>query len=391
MNINFWNILIFAGIVQGIIFGIIVLTSSYFNSKANKYLALTILTLSLSNLNNWFWDTGLMTSHRIYTIIYLPWQSFFPVVFFIYVSSLIGHSIINNKRKIRYLFLPFVVSTLIFTIIKIDMHLFDKKMFHAGVWEDVFFAIDEYLSLLYSLILGVLAFLFLKKKRDSSQNVKNNEVKVDVDWLLRLFRIGLILCLLWIALFTLSLFLEGKNSWIYYPLWIGLSVLFYWMGYQGLFRFKLAQDRIIVRKLINADNLVLTPRSKTNKKSSGLPLSFNDTRENENFKELERLLEEDHIYRNPNLNQTILSEKIDINVTYLSKLINHVSGMSFSDYITSFRIEEAKLLLTNPKYNHYKIMAIGLECGFTRASFYRIFKEHTGLTPTEYRNKSANL
>jgi hypothetical protein len=77
MDINFWNILIFAGIVQGIIFGIIVLTSSYFNSKTNKYLALTILTLSLSNLNNWFWDTGLMSTHRIYTIIYFPWQSFF--------------------------------------------------------------------------------------------------------------------------------------------------------------------------------------------------------------------------------------------------------------------------------------------------------------------------
>ncbi len=391
MRINIFNTLILTGIIQGIIFAYVVLSSSYFKSIANKYLAISILALSLNNLNYWFWDTGLMIEDSIYFLTYFPWQSFFPVAFFIFILRLINHPLAFKKRVIFYLFLPFVISSIILTIIKLDINLFDEKLFYVNVWANIFYAFDEYFSWAYSITLGVIAFFLLKKRKETLlEKMNDNEVRVDVDWLIRLFRIGLALCILWGVVFTISLFLEGKNSWIYYPLWIGISVLFYWIGYQGLFQFRLAQDRIGIRKLITKHDPILESKSITNKKASGLPKGFNDTRENKKFKELERLLQEDNIYRNPNLNLTSLAAQLDINITYLSKLINRVTGMSFSEYVTSFRIGEAKSLLTNSKYYHYKIMAVGMEAGFTRASFYRVFKKHTGLTPNEYKNEFLN-
>jgi AraC-like DNA-binding protein len=47
---------------------------------------------------------------------------------------------------------------------------------------------------------------------------------------------------------------------------------------------------------------------------------------------------------------------------------------------------EVKEMLVNPEYKHYTVLGIGLECGFnSKTSFNRIFKEETGLTPTEYK------
>ncbi|MEQ8534179.1 MAG: helix-turn-helix domain-containing protein, partial [Imperialibacter sp.] len=42
--------------------------------------------------------------------------------------------------------------------------------------------------------------------------------------------------------------------------------------------------------------------------------------------------------------------------------------------------------LTDPSYQHYSVLGIAMECGFNaKTSFNRIFKEETGLTPTEYK------
>ena len=44
--------------------------------------------------------------------------------------------------------------------------------------------------------------------------------------------------------------------------------------------------------------------------------------------------------------------------------------------------------MQDPKYDNYKILAIGYEAGFkSKTSFNRVFKTHVGLTPSEYKKK----
>jgi AraC-like DNA-binding protein len=58
--------------------------------------------------------------------------------------------------------------------------------------------------------------------------------------------------------------------------------------------------------------------------------------------------------------------------------------MSFPDFISSFRIEEAKKQLMAPKPD--TIFAISLDVGFnSKAAFYTAFKKHTQMTPTEFK------
>ena len=66
--------------------------------------------------------------------------------------------------------------------------------------------------------------------------------------------------------------------------------------------------------------------------------------------------------------------------------MNTYAGSNFSDYINSYRVEEAKKLLADTTFDNYTIVAVGLECGFnSKSTFYNAFKKFTGVTPTVYK------
>jgi YesN/AraC family two-component response regulator len=78
------------------------------------------------------------------------------------------------------------------------------------------------------------------------------------------------------------------------------------------------------------------------------------------------------------------ASKLCLTPKYLSKLIKQASGRSAPDWIDSFVILEAKNML---KYSDISIKEIVYKLHFANQSvFYKFFKSHTGITPSEYRN-----
>lgn len=113
------------------------------------------------------------------------------------------------------------------------------------------------------------------------------------------------------------------------------------------------------------------------------------TNDNGYFKELSYLMESKKIFKDPDLSLTSISERLNISVTYLSQLINKLTGTNFSDYINGYRVKETQKLLGHYTYNSYSILSIGLEAGFnSKSAFYTAFKKHTGTTPSQYRAKA---
>jgi AraC-like DNA-binding protein len=99
---------------------------------------------------------------------------------------------------------------------------------------------------------------------------------------------------------------------------------------------------------------------------------------------LKELMGEEKIYRQPELKLDEVASLLLINPHQLSELINDYMGMNFSSYINSYRVDEAKeLLIKNPDQS---TLSVGLEVGFgSKPSFNNIFKQATGMTPSEYR------
>ena len=99
------------------------------------------------------------------------------------------------------------------------------------------------------------------------------------------------------------------------------------------------------------------------------------------FEQFIKLVTEHHSSQR---NMAFYAEHLCLTPKYLSKLVKQVSGRSAPDWIDSFVILEAKNML---KYSDATIKEIVYQLHFPNQSvFYKFFKSHTGLTPSEYRN-----
>jgi AraC-like DNA-binding protein len=88
-------------------------------------------------------------------------------------------------------------------------------------------------------------------------------------------------------------------------------------------------------------------------------------------------------YHNSERKVAFYADKLCLTPKYLSKLVKNASGRSAPEWIDSFVILEAKNML---KYSDMPIKEIVYLLHFPNQSvFYKFFKMHTGLTPSDYR------
>ena len=113
--------------------------------------------------------------------------------------------------------------------------------------------------------------------------------------------------------------------------------------------------------------------------------SIADKKMEELFSALEKLMREEHIYREKNLTRDKVASLLSTNRTYLTNIINKYTDMSFLAYINTFRIEEAIKILSE-KDNDIPMKAIVDDLGFGSIStFYRLFSAATGFSPSQFR------
>lgn len=87
-----------------------------------------------------------------------------------------------------------------------------------------------------------------------------------------------------------------------------------------------------------------------------------------------------------------VAEKLKVNPQHLSQVINEKTGLNFHDYINSFRVEAAKLILVSTEYKKLTIEAIANKVGFNSKSPFNVaFKKHTGITPSQFVNQFSSL
>ena len=85
-----------------------------------------------------------------------------------------------------------------------------------------------------------------------------------------------------------------------------------------------------------------------------------------------------------------LADALAVPAYHLSQVINDEFLVNFYDFINKYRVEEAKKLLIEDNRN-YKILAIAYEVGFnSKATFNRVFKKFTDLTPSEFKEKFSS-
>ena len=102
--------------------------------------------------------------------------------------------------------------------------------------------------------------------------------------------------------------------------------------------------------------------------------------------EMSALIEEKELYRRKNLRITDVASELATNKTYVSVLLNNMSGESFTSMITRYRVQYAQKLLR--EHPDMILDEVAEESGFSsRTTFFRNFKALTGMTPQEWKKQ----
>ena len=102
------------------------------------------------------------------------------------------------------------------------------------------------------------------------------------------------------------------------------------------------------------------------------------------LKKLEEAMEQKEAYLDPQLTLSKLATHTGIPAYRLSKVLKQKES-SFFDYVNGYRIEKVKSLLQEGKLEQLSMLGVATEAGFnSKASFNRVFKKATGITPSQY-------
>lgn len=104
------------------------------------------------------------------------------------------------------------------------------------------------------------------------------------------------------------------------------------------------------------------------------------------------LMERDRIYTDTQLNRERVAEALGTNRTYLSQIIKEKSGMSYLQFINSYRINDAIRILSDREQINYPLKQICSDLGFNSpVTFYKLFQQAVGITPSVYRKQFVGM
>lgn len=108
-------------------------------------------------------------------------------------------------------------------------------------------------------------------------------------------------------------------------------------------------------------------------------------------KKVEQLISGKRIYTNPDLDLPLMAQQLELSPKVLSEYFREAKGISFNKYINDYRLKEFKRLVQHNDKSRYSIDGLAQLSGFnSRATFYRLFKKHQGMTPNQYIEKQQS-
>lgn len=226
--------------------------------------------------------------------------------------------------------------------------------------------------------------LFHRYKRFLKTNFSNID-KLSFNWM-RFLAFGLIILLS--GAFILVVFREVFSFSIsLYSIFAAIILLFVnVLGFRGI-----KHSTIFNQTIIPYNQAQIEKQPATNKEDASSSYANYGLKQQDAIslsKELQSYMEDEKPYTNMDLTLKDLASALNTYPHYVTQVLNTVFNQNFYDFINTYRVDEAKKRLVDSQFKNLTILAIAYDCGFnSKSTFNRIFKQKTGFTPSEYRNK----
>jgi len=364
------NILSTIVIFQLLLLSVFLFSVNRGKSRSNRLLALFFLLLAV-NLTD-----GLLVYYGFYenfpALAHLEDGFVFligPVLYF-YTRSVVYRRFEWKPRDALHL-LPFVAFTIGFQIYyhlqnpeyqALIQSAIQQQKLPAAFYYSIVLVYAHVASYLYSSYREIIFYRRQLPQRFSDLQKRN------LDWLM--FMILSVAVMLLIS-FIYSLLPLATKALLHLGLIVVIAFIF---GFVNTIVWKALKQPLIF------SGVEEQPENVTN-----VPL-FTDSERAEYHRKVQEVIKSEAAFLNSDLTLDELAERTAISSKKLSQFINEHYRQNFFDFVNSYRIEEAKRILTSSIDPKLTVLEVMYQSGFnSKSSFNNLFKKKTGLTPSEFR------
>jgi len=356
------------GAAQGLLLGLSLLFGKTANRTANRFLGALLLFFAYRLVAEALRLQGILGIDSWTYHFFLEFNWVWGALLYFFVRSFFDPNF-TFRRSDAWHFLPVGIEVVWSNFIKTQNFYWDGTReslswlgYHGYMlWEHTPFQL---------IVASGLILFYVQKSRSFLKKISLHQLREleSLQWIRQILTAYTIFSIVIIAV-TLTDFLffdYAFNPFYIIPLYIGMSVISYWLGVQGYAR-----------------------RNATPFKKAALSEQENLAELKNITAKLEQRMRDEKWFLDPGLSLSGLAEQLNVKPYLLTQALNRILNKSFNDYVNAWRVREAQTLLQSPEHQHLTLLAIAYEAGFnSKASFNRIFKKMTGTSPGKWRSEA---
>ena len=340
------------GFFQGIVNAIFLFkTSKQF--KPNWLLGILTVLIAFANLNIYFFQLSIPPFWQKVGDM-LPLLVFMPVgpLLWLYVRNSLNGEKFERKDAVHFIPVIFdLIPYLVASVYYIGLIGNRERVF---VWIDVYNVYVDILRWVSIMAYLLMSWRICMKSPQREKMIAYTKQLLVVFSAFQFVWLIFLIPYLWPKFQTTLLQTAG-----WFTIYVPLTTLVYVLGWIG---YRIAKEY---------------------KKTSGIKLSEAEARQLIN--KLEKALMEESLFLDPKLNLAALSKHIGVQQKMISYVLNQYLNKNFNEYLNTYRITVFKQKLAQNRQSVLSLQGIAKECGFnSQATFQRVFKQFTGVSPTEY-------
>ena len=368
------TIVIWAAIIQGLLLGLIFITSKKHSSFANKLLGSFLITFVFAALTDVLPLVKIL-GYSIGGYFTLPEvKLLLPVIFLHFILQKVGRSLIYSTfLKIHY-FIAFCIISV--TLINVFLFLFkESSLLEYFGWDIIehFFMGQQYYAFVLTVTVFIISFKEVLKYRNLIKNEFSDMVLLDINWLWQcIFGIAPIILLWGIELVRIILGGTGQSDFTI-AAYVFVAIFNYFVSFKAFTQQTLFDKSLEISTLYNPEPEI------SNKFKNTIDLEICETINNE-------MLTNKH-FLNPDLTIHLFAKDIGISARTISTCINQNLGFNFNEWVNNYRVDKALEIIESDTKNQLSIEGIGFEVGFkSRSAMYSAFNKKLGQSPGHFKS-----
>jgi len=341
---NFWMVLFLLAAGHGAFMAVALLTKSKSN-PANLYLAILIAAFSISIIYYVAFWTGLHKTISPLWGLILTLPTLYGVLMYGFILRLSG------RHCPPWHYLPFLIHAVYMT------GFYGQQI---GWWHSKFLHISAPIALIVGQNLLLIIYAFVSFRQTTLTVEKYRPRLRLMVW----FFLGFVISYVSYYLLVLTINFHPIHD---YAITVSMCCFMFLLGYWSF------------------NSNLMQAGSKT---GAYLKSGFSTSMASHYRERLVKVMNDEKPFTNGDLRLPQLAARLNMSPHNLSEMVNREFGVNFSEFLSSYRIREARQIMSNEKTRKLRLIDVAYQAGFNnKTSFCQTFKKQTGLTPSEFRTR----